>query len=242
MQHGAYWNPGLDYDDDEVPLEAGDAAPLDALFSAPGPPNLRVLDITGHSLRDAGVARLCAAKWTGSIAYLDLSQNYLTDEALKELVRSGRFKNLRTLHLNYNSVYHHNGAQADESITDAGLRVLAECADLANLRVLSLSGTRITASGVEAVLNAPHWRLTGLQLAQCQLRGNAIEVFASSPRTARLEVLNLSQNDEISSNHLMQLAESEYLSPQTELNVSGIGANAKTRAALAQRLGCRLTM
>jgi uncharacterized protein (TIGR02996 family) len=215
---------------------------LDPLFQAEGSPALRVFDVGGNYLRDEGVAKLCEAPWAGSLAYLDLSQNYLTDAALRAIAKSRRFKNLRTLHLNFNSVYHQDGAEPDESVTDAGLRALAECPDLANLRILSVSGTRITAAGVEAVLNGPHWRLTGLNLAQCQLRPNVVEVLASSPRLARLETLDLSLNDEIDVDDLAPLAESEYLSPQTELNIRGIHGQGKVRTALQQRLGCRLSV
>lgn len=214
---------------------------LDPLFKANGSPALRVFDVGGNFLRDEGVARLCAAPWAGSLAYLDLSQNYLTDQALRTMAKSGRFTGLRSLHLDFNSVYHQEGAEPDESITDAGLRALAGCPDLANLRALSLSGTRITAAGVEAVLNAPHWRLTGLILAQCRLRPNVVDVLATSPRLGRLELLDLSLNDEIDIDDLALLAESEYLAPQTELNIRGISGGGKVRAALRERLGCRLS-
>ncbi len=214
---------------------------LDPLFEAAGSPALRVFDVGGNYLRDEGVAKLCEAPWAGTLAYLDLSQNYLTDAALRTMARCGRFQNLRTLHLNFNSVYHQDGAEPDESITDAGLRSLAESTDLARLRILSVSGTRITSAGVEAVLNGPHWSLTGLNVAQCQLRPNVVELLAQSPRLARLELLDLSLNDEIAIDDLAPLAESEYLSPQTELNIRGISGNSAVRAALRQRLGPRLS-
>ena len=146
------------------------------------------------------------------------------------------------MHLNFNSVYHQEGAEQHESITDAGLRALADCPDLANLRVLSVSGTRITAAGVDAVLNSPHWRLTGLMLAQCQLRPDVVGVLASSPRLARLEVLDLSGNDEIDLDDLGPLAESEYLSPQTELDIRGIGGRRPSALyPFRLRLGRRLS-
>lgn len=236
-QQGYYWQENVD--DPPPEIEGAEAASLNELFAAPGSPNLRVLDIATSGVRDAGVVRLCAAPWAAGLAYLDLSQNHLSDEALRELARCGRFTNLRTLHLNGNSVYQQ--ANATESITDAGLHALANCAALANLRVLSLSGTRVTADGIEAVLNSPHFRLTGLRLANCQLRTGAVEVLASSPRTARLEVLDLSGNDELGPDHLEPLAESEYLSPLTELDVRGTGASASVRAALRARLGRRLS-
>ncbi len=227
--------------EDEPPPEAinGGLAPL---FRATGPSNLRVLDIAGNSLHDGGVGRLCSAPWAGSLAYLDLSQNFLSDEALRTIAASGRFKNLRTLHLNFNSPYPVTTVGAHESITDAGLRALADCPDLANLRVLSVSGTRITAAGVDAVLNSPHWRLTGLMLAQCQLRADVVNVLASSPRLARLEVLDLSGNDEIDLDDLGPLAESEYLSPQTELDIRGIGGRRPSALyPFRLRLGRRLS-
>jgi uncharacterized protein (TIGR02996 family) len=213
---------------------------LNPLFAAPGSPHLRALDIAGYALRDAGVARLCAAPWAGGLSYLDLSHNHLSDDALREIAQCGRFTNLRTLHLNGKSVYEQPAATA--SITDAGLRALADCPALANLRVLSLRGTRITVAGVEAVLNSPHFRLTALALGGCQLRDDAVAVFAKSPRTARLEVLDLSANDDIHINHLKQLADSEYLSPLTELDIRGIsGTGARVRPALRARLGRRLS-
>jgi uncharacterized protein (TIGR02996 family) len=244
LQQGAGWVEEMDFDlqldlDDEPPAEA-EPASLDPLFAATGSRALRVLDIAGNGLRDAGASRLCGAVWADALTYLDLSRNYLSNEALRELAHSGRFKNLRTLHLNYNSVYHQNSATAGESITDAGLGILADSPEFANLRVLSLSGTRITAAGVEAVLNSPHFRLTALHLANCQLRSNVIDVFASSERTARLRVLDLSGNDEISGGSLKPLAESEYLSPQTELNIRGIEGGGKVRTKLQLRLGRRL--
>jgi uncharacterized protein (TIGR02996 family) len=239
-QMGMEWNEELA--EDEVPAEA-DPASLTPLFNAAGPKNLRVLDLAGNGLRDPGVELLCAAKWAEPLTYLDLSQNYLSDEALRTLAKCGRFKNLRTLHLNFNSAYYQYEAAGNEMVTDAGLRALADCPDFANLRVLSISGTRITAAGVEAVLNSPHWRLTELRIAQCQLRPDVIDVLCESPRLARLEVLDLNGNDEIGLGRLKPLADSEYLSPQTRLDVRGLGGEAtKVRTALRDRLGHRLTV
>jgi Leucine-rich repeat (LRR) protein len=216
-------------------------ASLAPLFAGTGPKALRTLDVGQNWLRDGGVAQLCDAPWAESLTYLDLSQNYLTDEALKTIARSGRFKNLRTLHLNFNSVYHQDGAAPGESLTDAGLRALAESPSLANLRVLSLSGLRITAAGVDAVLNGPHWKLSGLQLMHCQLKPVVIDVLTASPRLSRLEVLTLGGNDDIDLDDLAPLAESEYLSPLTELDIRGIyGTNRAVTTALAARLGRRL--
>lgn len=216
-------------------------ASLDPLFSSAGPKALRVLDVGANYVRTAGVARLCAAKWAHALTYLDLSRNYLTDDALRMIAGCDTLAHLRTLHLNYNSPYHLEGAEYTEAVTDAGLRALADSPHLRNLRVLSISGTRITASGIEAILNSPHFRLTGLSVANCQLRRDAMEVIAASPRTARLEVLDLSGNDEFGSGELRALAESEFLSPMTELDVRGTSAgDTSVYDALRERVGCRL--
>lgn len=214
---------------------------LDPLFGSSGPTTLRTLDVGQNWVRDGGVRALCDAPWASSLTYLDLSQNYLTDDALRTIAKSGRFKNLRTLHLNYNSVYHQDGAAPGESLTDEGLRALAECPDLANLRVLSLSGLRVTAAGVDAVLNSPHWRLSGLRLSYCQLRPDVINVLASSVRLSRLEVLDL-RSSELDDDHFAPLTETEYLSPLTELDIGGAyGGNRAVREALRARLGRRLS-
>ncbi|QJW98926.1 hypothetical protein [Frigoriglobus tundricola] len=54
-------------------------------------------------------------------------------------------------------------------------------------------------------------------------------------------MLDLSGNDEVGETALETLAESEYLSPQTELNIRGTGAGPKVCAALRARLGRRLS-
>jgi Ran GTPase-activating protein (RanGAP) involved in mRNA processing and transport len=226
-----------------APAPAGPAEiSLDPLFAAAGSKHLRVLDVSGCALRDAGVAKLCGAAWAESLTYLDLSSNYLSDEALRTIAKSGRFKRLHTLHLNLNSPYHQQDAAATDAITDAGLRVLADCPDLANLRVLSLSGVRLTAGALDAVLNSPHWKLSGLSVSRCQLRPDVVGVLAASPRLSRLEVLDLGWNDELGTHDLAPLAESEYLSPQTELDIRGLGAGlGEVRTALRERLGRRLS-
>jgi Leucine-rich repeat (LRR) protein len=237
MEQGMGWHD--EFAEDEAPAEV-EPTSLTPLLTATGSKTLRVLDVSGTGLRDAGVALLCQAAWTESLTDLDLSQNYLSDAALAEIARSNRFRNLRRLHLNFNSPYHLEGASGSEMITDAGLRALADSPHLANLRVLSLSGTRITAAGVEAVLNSPHWRLSGLRLSQCQLRSNVIDVLVNSPRLARLELLDLSANDDIEMSDLEPLAESEYLCPLTVLHVRGLYAENPTIAsALRERLGHR---
>lgn len=225
----------------EEPAPAAEDFSLEPLFTSPGSRQLRVLDIAGCSIRDAGIAQLCGAAWAESLEYLNVAQNYLSDDALRTIAKSGRFKKLRTLHLSFNSPYHQPDASATDTITEAGLRALADCPDLANLRVLVLSGMQIKAAGVEAILNSPHWRLSELHLSRCQLGPNVMTVLASAPQLSRLTLLDVSHNDEIDTDALEPLAESEYLSPQTTLDIRGLYAgDASIRTALRERLGRRL--
>ena len=70
----------------------------------------------------AAWAALCATAWAGGLTLLDLSQNYLSDEAYRSIAASGRFARLRTLHLNFNHADWLEGAERHEVITDAGAR------------------------------------------------------------------------------------------------------------------------
>jgi uncharacterized protein (TIGR02996 family) len=239
MQHATAW--GAEDEFAEEPAPAPEDFSLDPLFTSTGSRQLRVLDIAGCSIRDAGMTQLCGAAWAESLVYLNVAQNYLSDDALRTIAKSGRFKKLRILHLSYNSPYHQPDASAADTITEAGLRALADCPDLANLRVLVLSGMQIKAASVEAILNSPHWKLSELHLSRCQLSPNVMAVLASAPQLSRLTLLDVSHNDEIDTDALEPLAESEYLSPQTTLDIRGLYAgDASIRTALRERLGRRL--
>jgi len=212
------------------------------LFASPGPPGLRVLDASGTFLRDDGVAALCATRWSDTLTDLDLSQNYLSDEAIRTIASCGRLSRLRTLHLSRNDPpFGQEGADLGGRITDAGLVALAESPSLANLRRLDVSGTDVMASGIDALLNGPHWRLTGLGLAASNTPEEVVRVIADSVRLARLMRLDLSNNyAALSADALMPLAESEYLSPLCELNITGCLPDPEVRDALRARLGRRL--
>jgi uncharacterized protein (TIGR02996 family) len=212
---------------------------LEPIFSSVGPPALRVLDVAQNFFRDSGVAGLCSTRWADSLTWLSLAQNYLTDEALRTIASSGKFTRLRTLHLSHNNQYQ-DGAEQGERLTDAGLRALAESPHLANLRVLGISGTDITATGIDALLASPHMRLTGLALARCAVTTDALELLATSPALARVRWLDLSGNYDALSDALRLLAESDYLSPLCELDTRGSYLDTSTLTALRGRLGHRL--
>jgi hypothetical protein len=94
---------------------------------------------------------------------------------------------------------------------------------------------------VDALINDDRWRLSGLGLAGCHCSPDAVRVLAWSPFLARLSRLDLSYNyDFLNGDALMPLAESEYLSPQCELDIRECHPDPEVRDALRARLGRRL--
>ncbi|MFO0795931.1 MAG: TIGR02996 domain-containing protein [Gemmataceae bacterium] len=213
---------------------------VEPLFAADGPPALRTLDLSNNFLYDAGVADLCNATWAGSLTWLGLGRNYLTDTAAERIAASGRFRQLRTLHLSYNHPRWLEDNDFDGRVTDRGAVALASSPGLAALRVLTLTGVSLTAAGVDALLNGPFWRLSGLGLGRCELTAEAVQVVARSPRLARLSFLDLSGNRDLRGEALRPLAESPYLPPLLELDIHGCGAADAVANELRLRLGRRL--
>ena len=190
-------------------------------------------------LRTEGVRLLCEAPWAGSLTWLALSRNYLDDLSCEVLAKSGRFTQLRTLHLA------HNGLQDGDDevrIVDAGVTALVREPSLANLRLLTLSYTAITDRSVDLVLNAPHWRLSGLGVSGCNLTPTAVRMLASSPRLARLNWLAVADNRRLGGKSLLPLAESPHLSPLCELDCGGITIDDDVRAIFRERLGVRFSL
>ena len=182
---------------------------------------------------------LCDAPWAGGLTWLALSRNYLDDESLTVLADASRFTKLRTLHLAHNNF--DQDRSEGEIITDAGVRRLSAAPSLSRLRVLTLGFTGVSDASVDVVLNAPHWRLSGLGLDGCDLSPEAVRILAGSPRLGRLQWLSLASNPRLSGDALLPLAESPYLSRLCELDVGGVYVGERTLAALRARLGPRLS-
>ncbi len=228
---------------EELRMQAGTIPEnsLEPLFTSTGSPALRTLDVSRNYFRAIGVAGLCKARWAGSLTSLDLTANYLTDDALRAIAGCDRFRQLRTLNLAVNNNYDQTGAEPGDQITDVGLRALAESPHLANLRHLNLSDVEFSPAGLTSVLDGQHWRLTELWMGQTtMLQPESIRLLAASPALARLRrvVLNCSYSDFRGA--LMPLAESEFLSPLCELHIHGCSPDAETLAALHARLGRRV--
>lgn len=208
-----------------------------ALARVPAP-NLRKLSLGEAGLKNSGVFELCAAPWADALTDLNLMRNAIDDEALVAMAESGRFVNVRHIDFRVNSPDLEGGCRA--AIGDRGVSALAAAPNFSRLRYLNLYRTRVTARGVEALLNSPHCRLAGLELGGYDLGAELPEVLARAPALARLTALSLSFTPSLGDDALMPLAESPHLSPLCRLDLRYNRVSERVHAALAARLGRRL--
>ena len=234
LSNSAYWSQAthLRVHSGTIPADT-----LEPLCDRLGPPALRLLDLADNYLRTEGVRMLCEAPWVDSLTWLALSGNYLDDDACKILAVSGRFRRLRTLHLSGNNLTQERGD--GEQITDEGVAALAMSPDFANLRILTLNHLNIHRRSVFFLLNSPHWILSGVGVAGCDLGPPSIDVICESRNLARLNWLDLSGNRRLGGAALRPLAESPYLSPICELDCGGIDLAPDVTAIFRERLGVR---
>lgn len=225
----------------ELKLLRGNCPPetMAKLVAAPAPNDLRVLRLGETGLRDAGVRHLCSAAWADNLRELDLMRNYLSDDALRLIADSGRFVNLQSLDIRTNGPKLERST-ARERVTDAGMEVLANAPNLARLRQLNLHATPITARGVDAIINGPHWKLADLDIGGSDIGPDAVRVLAASPNLARLTRLSMAFVNGLKEDALLPLAESPYLSPLCELDVRYYQLSKQAAAAFQARLGSRL--
>lgn len=223
---------------------AGELHQLNGLLDAAGPTSLRTLDLSNNRLGDGGLMRLAGSPWAGGLTWLSVAQNHISDDGLKAFAAAGRLPHLRTLHLNFNNPewLDESAEMSPESVGDAGLIALAGSSGFPNLRVIAVNGTAATHAAVDALLNAPHFALSGLSIQGCQVGPEVVRVLANSPRLARLNWLDLSHNSQLGDDVLMPLAESPYLCRLTELDLRGNYADDDVTAAFRQRLGRRLSL
>src|SRR5204863_4318498 len=153
--------------------------------------------------------------------------------ALVEMARSGRFVNLRRLDLRVNSA--DLAADCKAEIGDRGVTALAAAPNFARLRHVNLYRTRVTAKGVDALLNSPHCRLAELELGGYDLGADLVSVLARSPRLSRLTKLGLSFTPSLGGDALLPLAESPHLSPLCHLDIRYNNTSDRVRARFARR-------
>ena len=230
-----YWGQAVDLSVHRC--EVPDAA-FEQMAKATGPPALRSLDLGHNSFGPDDVQWLAEADWARPITWLNLAANYVGISAVWHLAQPGAFPNLRTLHLGHNNAERAGGG--NHAVNDEAVEHLIDSPTLARLRLLTLTANPVTDYGVELLMNAPHFTLSGLGLSATRVTAGGVRTLAKSPRLARLNWLDLSDNAALHSDALLPLAESPYLSPLCDLDVSRTGASEVVRDLLRQRLGRRL--
>jgi uncharacterized protein (TIGR02996 family) len=208
----------------DVPLSESSLA---RLCRQSGPTGLKQLDLMGAGI-GRGAPHLWNAPFADALTDLGLGRCGLDDDDLALLAESGRCQRLKSLDLR---------AQDGAGITDAGVLRLATAPALARLRSLNLYQARLTARGVDTLLNNGAWRLAELNLGRCGLTREAVSVLAASPALARLQALNLGFDEALEGEALLPLAESPCLAPLCNLSTGLVGN--RTREAFRARLGIR---
>ena len=230
-----YWGQAVDLSVHRCGLRT---AALRLLAESAGPPGLRSLDLGDNSFGPNGVRDLCAAQWARPITWLNLAACALNFAAVWHLAQHDVFPYLRTLHLGHNNA--ENAGIEGHEVGDDAVEALVNFSTLARLRILTLTANPVTDAGVELLMAAPHFTLSGLGLCSTRVTAAGVRTMAKSPRLARLNWLDLSDNAALHSDALLPLAESPYLSPLCDLDISRTGASAAVRDLLRQRLGRRL--
>ena len=234
VANSQFWSQAERFSASQGTIQASTLEPL----TKSGSLNLRHLDLGGNYLRTDGVRYLSEAPWADSLTYLSLWNNYLDDESCEVLAKSGRFKNLRSLQLTGNNVRQQDSDR--EQITHRGIIAMCKSPALANLRMLALGHMDIGDAAVEAIFQAP-FTLAALHLNRTNISKRSIRTMLLSPKLARLNTLDLADNSNLGGMVLMPLAESPYLSPLCELDVSGIQIDMRVAEAFEERLGRRFT-
>ncbi len=141
-----------------------------------------VLPRLGAPVRLALLAELAACPSLGRLQALDLADNNLTDDELKELCGSEYLANLRCLRLR------------DNDIGNAGAQALASCPHLGSLVELHLGLNRIGNKGARALARSPHLRgLVNLDLSGNRVGHKGARLILSGKLT-RLKVVGLDFN------------------------------------------------
>ena len=163
-------------------------------------PSLRAFRASTGALGPEGAARLGRARWIEGLEVLELSNNALGDEGVRELVKTWKGekpRHLKRLSLGLNGIgpgglrallddawvgsledlaLHHS------ALGDEGAHLIAECDALTGLRGLDLSSNGIGFDGFTALANAPHLA----SLERLTIWGNvrddrSFEVLRTSP-------------------------------------------------------------
>jgi Leucine-rich repeat (LRR) protein len=168
--------------------------------------NLQTLALDDNELGPVGAQAVAASPHWRQLTSLDLGRNDIGPEGAAVLAKSANLARLTTLKLSNNKI-------------GAGLRVLAVCPQLINLKLLELESNELTDEGVAALATSKMNQLEELLLSYNQIGDAAVKALAAWPGLARVTKLNLRQN-KITAAGIKALAASPYLRALKSLDLS----------------------
>jgi Ran GTPase-activating protein (RanGAP) involved in mRNA processing and transport len=127
---------------DETPAKNRD---FSALASSPFLKRLKVLELEGNEIGDAGLIEIFQSPNLARITLLNVNGNNLTPNGLRVLLQSPLVSKLRSLNLGWN-----------RNLQLAGAQLLSATAELKNLRELIVCRCGIPPEGISALLTSPH--------------------------------------------------------------------------------------
>ncbi|VTS01326.1 leucine-rich repeat-containing protein typical subtype : Leucine-rich repeat-containing protein typical subtype OS=Herpetosiphon aurantiacus (strain ATCC 23779 / DSM 785) GN=Haur_4051 PE=4 SV=1: LRR_6: LRR_6: LRR_6: LRR_6: LRR_6: LRR_6 [Gemmata massiliana] len=180
-----------------------------ALTTAPRPPHLTRLYLSGNGINDIDIAELSNSEIIQKLSSFRVDLNQIGDAGAQSLAFM-QADNLTELCLSWNNIGDAGAIALGESprlvnlcnlalcrnqISAAGVTGLAASPQLSRIRILDLSGNSIGDAGAEALAHSNHLsELTNLNLSWCQISDIGAKILAESPRLARLKTLDIRCN------------------------------------------------
>jgi Ran GTPase-activating protein (RanGAP) involved in mRNA processing and transport len=202
-----------------------------ALAHVAKPPALRKLALPGNRLDAESVEALVFSRAADTVEELDLSDNNLGAGGATALAR-GRLPALRSLRLS---------RTRPEA---GGVSALAEADFFRELRSLSLAGNIVGPNAVAALASAPAEKLRVLDLSGNRVSALGAQWLAESPLLRNLLVLDLAESRicDDGDGGAEALADSPYLDGLIHLNLAGNPIGPRAAERLRTRFGDRVSL
>lgn len=192
---------------------------LHHLINAPLLHSLRVLDLSGCNLENAGVRVLSQSPHLGGLEELILEENYIGNQGMQAF-SDGSFTSLRKLCLRGVG---YGGYAEDPTIGLEGVRVLAESGSLSGLTSLDLSGQQIDSQCLRVLLRSANLaNVEELILKDNDLQGHGLATVLEEEPRVRPVRLDLSEN-QIDNQGLAALVVSPLCDRLVDLNLNSCG-------------------
>jgi len=168
---------------------------------------LSSLNLADNEITDEGVKQLSNAVINSQLSSLNLAGNEITDEGVKQLSNAVINSQLSSLNL------------ADNKITDEVVKQLSNAVINSQLSSLNLANNDITDEGVKQLSNAViNSQLSSLNLADNKITDEGVKQLSNAVINSQLSSLNLAVN-EITDEGVKQLSNAVINSQLSSLNL-----------------------